>query len=144
MKKKSNEWVSIADLMSGVMAVVMLLLVISVLQNTYAEMKHKQQLEGSRDSQQKNMIKTLNDIKQEVSLQGGTDLIDFNIEQGTITLKDSIFAQGSACITPKAAHAFTNIKGKIETFLKSSNQAGIFVEGHTDNIPVSKIGRAHV
>ncbi len=59
MKKKSNEWVSIADLMSGVMAVVMLLLVISVLQNTYAEMKHKQQLEGSRDSQQKNMIKTL-------------------------------------------------------------------------------------
>ncbi|MBP6437241.1 MAG: OmpA family protein [Paludibacteraceae bacterium] len=138
MKKKSNEWVSIADLMSGVMAVVMLLLVISVLQNTYAEMKHKQQLEGSRDSQQKNMIKTLNDIKQEVSLQGGTDLIDFNIEQGTITLKDSIFAQGSACITPKAAHAFTNIKGKIETFLKSSNQAGIFVEGHTDNIPVSK------
>ena len=45
MKKKSNEWVSIADLMSGVMAVVMLLLVISVLQNTYAEMKHKQQLE---------------------------------------------------------------------------------------------------
>ena len=114
MKKKSNEWVSIADLMSGVMAVVMLLLVISVLQNTYAEMKHKQQLEGSRDSQQKNMIKTLNDIKQEVSLQGGTDLIDFNIEQGTITLKDSIFAQGSACITPKAAHAFTNIKGKID------------------------------
>ena len=41
MQKKPSEWVSIADLMSGVMAVVMLLLVISVLQQTYAEIKHK-------------------------------------------------------------------------------------------------------
>ena len=43
MQKKPSEWVSISDLMSGVMAVVMLMLVISVLQNTYAEIKHKQE-----------------------------------------------------------------------------------------------------
>ena len=34
MKDKPNEWVSISDLMAGVMAVVMLLLVMSILQKT--------------------------------------------------------------------------------------------------------------
>ena len=45
MKDKPNEWVSISDLMSGVMAVVMLLLVMSVLQKTWSDIKHKQEME---------------------------------------------------------------------------------------------------
>ena len=53
MRDKPSEWVSISDLMSGVMAVVMLLLVISVLQKTYAEIKHKQEMQGSQSNQQK-------------------------------------------------------------------------------------------
>lgn len=138
MQKKPSEWVSISDLMSGVMAVVMLLLVISVLQSTYAEIKHKQELEGSQKSQQQKIADTLTDIKNEVMNQGGNGLIDFNLDQGKITLKDSVFAQGSACITPEAAQAFTSIQGKIELFLKESARTSIFVEGHTDNAPVSK------
>ena len=136
MQKKPSEWVSISDLMSGVMAVVMLLLVISVLQNTYAEMKHKQEMQGGKKKQE--MVKTLNEIKTEIDQQGGSDLIDFNIDQGKITLKDSVFAKGSACITPKAAQAFMNIQPKVAAFLNTSQQSGIFVEGHTDNSPVSK------
>ena len=138
MQKKPSEWVSISDLMSGVMAVVMLLLVISVLQSTYAEIKHKQELEGTQQSQQKKMIQTLKEIQSEVVTQGGNDLIDFNLDQGKITLKDSVFAQGSACVTPEAARAFTKIQDKIESYLKETAQTGIFVEGHTDNIPVSQ------
>jgi chemotaxis protein MotB len=138
MQKKPSEWVSIADLMSGVMAVVMLLLVISVLQQTYAEIKHKQEVANGQKGQQQKMIATLTAIKSEVAQQGGNDLIDFNIDQGKITLKDNVFARGSACITPQAAQAFTNIQDKISAFLKSSNSTGIFVEGHTDNIPVSQ------
>ncbi len=137
-QKKPSEWVSISDLMSGVMAVVMLLLVISVLQSTYAEMKYQQELEGSEKSQKQQLTATLNEIKNAVAIQGGHDLIDFNIEQGKITLKDSVFAKGSACITPQAAQSFTNIQDKIASFLQQSKQAGIFVEGHTDNIPVSQ------
>jgi len=45
VKDKPNEWVSISDLMSGVMAVVMLLLVMSVLQKTWSDIKHKQEME---------------------------------------------------------------------------------------------------
>lgn len=136
MQKKPSEWVSISDLMSGVMAVVMLLLVISVLQKTYAEMKHKQAIENASQTQQQNMKKILGDIKTSVTQDGAENLIDFNINQGKITLKDSVFARGSACITPEAQQAFTKIQDKISDFLIKSPYAGILVEGHTDNIPV--------
>lgn len=137
MQKKPSEWVSISDLMSGVMAVVMLLLVISVLQNTYAEMKHKQELEGSQKAIQQNMNQMLQEIKTSVSKDGAENLIDFNVTQSKITLKDSVFARGSACITPEATQALTKIQDKISDFLVKSPYAGILVEGHTDNVPVA-------
>ncbi len=42
MKDKPNEWVAVSDLMSGVMAVVMLMLVVAVLQKNYMVLQHKQ------------------------------------------------------------------------------------------------------
>ena len=138
MQKKPSEWISIADLMSGVMAVVVLLLVISVLQNTYAEIKHKQAMENSQQSDRQKVANLLADIQASVAAQGAGNLIDFNMEQSKITLKDNIFARGSACITPEAKTAFSNIEDKITSFLQQSSNAKIFVEGHTDNIPVSK------
>lgn len=138
MQKKPSEWISIADLMSGVMAVVMLLLVISVLQNTYAEVKHKQEMENSQKNERQQIETLLTDIEASVASQGAGELIAFNLDQGKITLKDSVFARGSACITPEAQQAFSNIENKIYGFLQQSSQARIFVEGHTDNIPVSR------
>lgn len=137
MQKKPSEWISIADLMSGVMAVVMLLLVISVLQNTYAEMKHEQEMQNTQQSSQQKMVALLTDIQTSVNAQGAKDLIDFNLTQGKITLKDNVFTRGSACIIPEAKVAFADIESKITNFLHQSGQARIFVEGHTDNIPVS-------
>ena len=81
MQKKPSEWVSISDLMSGVMAVVMLMLVISVLQNTYAEIKHKQELEGGQKSQQQKVQKMMTDMKNSVSKQGADGLVDFNLDK---------------------------------------------------------------
>lgn len=138
MQKKPSEWISIADLMSGVMAVVVLLLVISVLQNTYAEIKHKQVMENSQQSDRQKVATLLEDIQTSVDAQGAGNLIDFNMEQSKITLKDNVFARGSACITPEAQLAFSNIEDKIMNFLQQSANARIFVEGHTDNIPVSR------
>ena len=120
------------------MAVVVLMLVISVLQNTYAEIKHKQAMENSQQSDRQKVANLLADIQASVAAQGAGNLIDFNMEQSKITLKDNIFARGSACITPEAKTAFSNIEDKITSFLQQSSNAKIFVEGHTDNIPVSR------
>lgn len=138
MQKKPSEWVSISDLMSGVMGVVMLLLVISVLQSTYAEIKHKQEMQQGKQGQQQKMQNLLSDLQKSVEQQGANQLFDFNLTQGKITLKDNIFDKGSACITPQAMETLKSIQDKISAFLASSNQTTIFVEGHTDNIPVSQ------
>ena len=133
MKDKPNEWVSISDLMAGVMAVVMLLLVMSILQKTYADLKHQQEL-----AQKRKIDNMLNELKTSVQQQGATDLIIFNTDEARITLKDNIFEQGSACITPLAASALQSIQGKIAIFLQSNPNASVIVEGHTDSLPVSR------
>lgn len=138
MKDKPNEWISISDLMAGVMAVVMLLLVVSVLQKTYSELKHKQEMEKGSAAQQKRIATILNELKESVETQGASNLIYFDIADGRITLKDSIFEKGSACIVPLAARAFESISEKVSVFLIMNPLASIYVEGHTDSLPVSR------
>ncbi len=138
MKDKPNEWISISDLMAGVMAVVMLMLVMSVLQKTYADLKHKQEMEQGGAAQQKRIANVLDAIKSSIEEQGADSLISFNINDGRITLKDNIFEKGSACITPLAIQAFKTIETKISVFLQENPRASIYVEGHTDSSPVSR------
>ena len=138
MKDKPNEWVSISDLMSGVMAVVMLLLVMSVLQKTYAELKHKQEIEQGGAAQKRKLDTMLGELQQSISAQGAAELVAFDIGGAKITLKDNIFQKGSACITTEAAVALKSIQGRVSLFLKENEGATVFVEGHTDNIPVSQ------
>lgn len=136
MKEKASEWVSISDLMAGVMAVVMLLLVMSVLQKTYAELKHQQELAQGGAAQQQRIEQMLNDLHQSVQEQGAGNLMVFDATEGKITLKDNIFEKGSACITPVAARVFKNIDTKIADFLEHNPKATIYIEGHTDSAPV--------
>jgi len=107
MRDKPSEWVSISDLMAGVMAVVMLLLVMSVLQKTYAELKHKQELEQGGAAQQKRISEMLTDLKSSVDASGASNLISFDIADGKIK--------------------------RIVSFLRENPNASVYVEGHTDN-----------
>ncbi|MCF7521673.1 OmpA family protein [Neisseria sp. ZJ106] len=137
MKDKPNEWVSISDLMSGVMAIVMLLLVVSVLQKTYSEFKHKQESQQGEFAQRKKMTEMLSNLKQSISEQGASELVDFNIADSRIILKDGVFQKGSACITPLAQKALSRIEDKVIEHIKNAPNHEIFVEGYTDSDPVS-------
>ncbi len=136
MKDKPNEWVSISDLMAGVMAVVMLLLVMSVLQKTYSDLKHKQELEKSTSSQREKVSSILTDLKK--SLSDSEGLVALDVNAGKITLRDSVFSRGSACITEQARLAFSSIELKVAEFLAEFETGKVFIEGHTDNLPVSR------
>lgn len=136
MKDKPNEWVSISDLMAGVMAVVMLLLVMSVLQKTYSDLKHKQELEKSTSSQREKVSSILTDLKN--SLSDSEGLVALDVNAGKITLRDSVFSRGSACITEQARLAFSSIELKVAEFLAEFETGKVFIEGHTDNLPVSR------
>ena len=137
MKDKPSEWISISDLMAGVMAVVMLLLVMSVLQKSYSELKRKQEMAQGGAAQQKRIAQMLYDMRLSIDKQGVTNLILFDAKNGKITLKDDVFEKGSACITPRAAQAFQNIGQKVIIFLKNNPNVNIFsrTKGQLKQLP---------
>ena len=63
MKDKPSEWIAISDLMAGVMAVVMLMLVVSILQKNASEIAYKEELakvKGTKNDPITRILKTLN------------------------------------------------------------------------------------
>ncbi|KNC16566.1 OmpA/MotB family protein [Pseudomonas sp. RIT-PI-a] len=149
MKEKPTEWISISDLMAGVMAVVMLMLVVSVLQNKAAEAAmqvEKQQLEAARQAEkaqgaatQQTRLSALLEAMQEDLAHGGEGgLIDIDIKNRRLTLPDNAFGRSSACITDEAKRALTQLSVRVATFIHDYDQGQVLVEGHTDNVPVSR------
>lgn len=137
MKDKPNEWISISDLMAGVMAVVMLMLVLSVLQNKVADVKREQEKNSGQAAAQQKLNAMMRSMQQEMVDQGDAALVGFDIASGKITLRDKIFARGSACITVQARDALARLAPRIQAFVSGSTNTQVFVEGHTDNISVN-------
>jgi chemotaxis protein MotB len=130
MKRKSNEWVSIADLMAGVMAVVMLLLVLSVLQRTFAA-------ETVREAQQKQISRVLGELKKSFPQDGGEALVKIDVGLGRIYLQKRFFANGSACVAQtEALEAIEIFRPPIANLLEHNSDVQVLVEGHTDSNPV--------
>jgi len=138
MKDKPSEWVSISDLMAGVMAVVMLLLVVSVIQQTYGELKLKLEMEKGVAAQKKIVSNIFINMRQTLKELNLSTLADFDSVGNKITFKDGIFERGSAVVTTQARSAFIQTQGKVMEFLEKIPKGKIFVEGHTDNVPVSR------
>lgn len=138
MKDKPNEWVSISDLMAGVVAVVMLLLVVAVLQNKAAEARHKKESELGAIEQQKKLKAMLGRLQRSVAEQHAAGLVSFDLSRNRMTLGESVFASNSACITPETRAMFAQVESQIVAFLTQVDGAQILVEGHTDNHPVSR------
>ena len=123
MKDKPNEWVSISDLMSGVMAVVMLLLVMSVLQKTWSDIKHKQEMEQGVNAQRARVGEMLGSIKTTLDGTANEGLVALDVNSQKITLRDGVFNRGSACIASQASQALATIETQVVRFLTEFRSA---------------------
>ena len=136
MKDKPSEWIAISDLMAGVMAVVMLMLIVSVLQKNASEIAYKEELakaKGSKNDPVAKMIKTLDKM---IQTKSATEFISIDSRTNRMTLRDGVFERGSACLKPDARAAVESVQKYLEDFLRENPKARIFVEGYTDNLPV--------
>lgn len=138
MKEKPSEWIAISDLMAGVMAVVMLLLVISVLQKSYAELKHKQEVEQAKEPRQQKLNKLLGELATSLSETASKDMVTLDAGARKITLRDGVFNRGSACLSKTSAPALETVRDKLTTFFHDFPEGRVYVEGHTDDRPVSR------
>ncbi|EKN4007412.1 OmpA family protein [Yersinia pseudotuberculosis] len=138
MKDKPNEWVSISDLMSGVMAVVMLLLVMSVLQKTWSDIKHKQEMEQGSNAQRVRVGEMLGSIKTTLDGTANEGLVALDVNSQKITLRDGVFNRGSACVASQASQALATIETQVVRFLTEFTSGQVYIEGYTDNLPVTR------
>lgn len=138
MKDKPNEWVSISDLMSGVMAVVMLLLVMSVLQKTWSDINHKQEMEQGVNAQRARVGEMLGSIKTTLDGTANEGLVALDVNSQKITLRDGVFNRGSACIASQASQALATIETQVVRFLTEFRSGQVYIEGYTDNLPVTR------
>lgn len=133
MKDKPSEWIAISDLMAGVMAVVMLLLVISVVQKQ--EMARLAQV---KDPRQKKLSQLLDELSVSLSQTSGKDMVTLDTATKKITLRDGIFNRGSACMATASQPALENVRQKLTSFLHDIPEGQVYVEGHTDDRPVTR------
>lgn len=128
MREKPNPFVSISDLMAGVTAVIMLLLVVMVVRmsvmSAQAEMKRKQ-----------GVAHAIEEIRESMG-----DIQNVVVTDSVITLSDAAFERGSACLNESIENALTQkIAPILSKKLQEYPNISVQIEGHTDNLPVKSI-----
>jgi len=136
MKDKPSEWVAISDLMAGVMAVVMLLLVVAVLQKSVSELRYQEELAKTKGTRGDAVAKVTQALSEMIGKRDAAGLMAFDARTNRLTLRDGVFERGSACLKPEVKGAVAAVQGQIAHFLTDNPTARILVEGYTDNIAV--------
>lgn len=169
MRHHSNEWISISDLMAGVVAVIMLILIVAIVQAKGVEIKAKQTEIKAKEKENEaakierkaqimmadatkamahsntsqtayakdkaELTKILTNFNDFISSNGATDRIRVDVLQDKIILKDQTFKIRSAC--PEAKNfKFKDIAEQLSRFFNINNEGLVYIEGHTDNVPV--------
>lgn len=129
MREKPNPFVSISDLMAGVTAVVMLLLVVTVVKMSVmadaAEKKQKQGVEHAIKEIKESLDPNLNSVV---------------VQDSVITLSDRAFERGSACLSPKVEEALTTqVAPILAKKMREYPNISVQFEGHTDAVNVTGI-----
>lgn len=136
MKDKPNEWVAVADLMSGVVAVIMLLFIVSVLQQAAYKAKAEEELKKYKELNQKSVRAILYIIQESFNEHNNSDLVQVDFTKNKLIITEGIFGKGSACLSQSAKDSFIKIGSDIKKFLSLNPKNSIYIEGHTDNLPV--------
>lgn len=137
MKEKASEWIAISDLMAGVMAVVMLLLVLTVLQKSASELRYQEELAKAQLPKEDSVSKVTNALGEMIRDRGVAKLMTLDLRSNRLVLRDGVFERGSACLKPEARAAFAAVQSQVRKFLFDNSRARIMVGGYTDNVPVN-------
>lgn len=141
MKEKPNEWVSIADLMSGVVAVAMLLFVVAVMQirvgtGSLEACKSLVRASATKTKEVRSQVAgILEKVRVSISKQGLESLVEVDIENQKMTFGEGAFDSGSACINPESYKVFLEVEKQTSLLLKTVEEVEIFVDGHADSTP---------
>ena len=145
----ATNWIAISDLMSGVVAVMVILFAISALENALrskevrAAKEHAKAAALARAKQdeverQRSIVSLFTDIKKELHEQGIEHIVSVDLANHRIRLKEATFARGSACVAETARKILEAWSPRMREILVERPEREIFVDGHTDSMPLGR------
>lgn len=125
MKQQSNPWISISDLLSSVVLILLLLFIMASIVPKF-----------SKDSQRLEMMNQINLALKEYEKEG---LVKVHRESGVLEFTSVTFDQGSAQLNSNTEHLVEEMSKKLQVYLKEKPNLEILIEGHTDPSAVHNV-----
>jgi len=137
--------------MAGVVGVMVVFFAIATLENAARaaqerenEARHAAELEAIRLRAIAERRRTIDDtftaIASDVAARDLGDLVDVDVADHRLRLREATFDLGSACVVESAREALHAWAPRLRAMLEESGERELFIEGHTDNRPVSSTG----
>lgn len=136
MSSKTHEWIVISDLMSGMVGVVILFLVFSVIikDTEEGQLKKTEMMLREKSKTQTNAV--MESLSKVVQSNGLSKSVRVYRDTSTMTFKDGVFANGSACLTPNVITTLNEMRPYIISFLQRNQFATVMVQGFTNSTPI--------
>lgn len=125
MGTKHNPWISIADLLSSVVMVVLLLFVMAIVGPKYA-------LELQR-------AELMRQVNTKLTSYADSGMLKIHSDQSMLEFTSVTFESGSARLTEATEQMVADLAGSLSKYMKDHPQMEILIEGHTDPAPVQAV-----
>ena len=123
--RKRNAWVSISDLLSSVVLVLLLLFVMASIIPKY-----------NKEAQREQMMSQIDQALQEYK-DSGQLLI--NTSTGVLEFTSVTFSSGSAVLNPETINIIQQLSERLKSYMDDNKTMEILIEGHTDPAVVSEV-----
>ncbi len=142
MAQGNNHWIPVADLLSGFVVVCLLLFVSAAVKPQVEKRKELLEEQAKGLTEEEKRTQRFADLKAKLVEAEESGLLTVNPTQRSIEFKDVSFESGSACVSRPAREAIKLIQDVVLQDMNLDSTLNIYLEGHTDPIPVGKVRRA--
>lgn len=118
MRNRRNPWISIADLLSSVVLILLLLYVMASIVPKFTQ-----------EAKQNDMMKQLQTALTEYEDKGQ---LQVHVATGTLEFTSITFDSGSAEVTGETKKLIDDLAKKVKQYMDTQEKMEILVEGHTD------------
>lgn len=123
--KKRSAWISISDLLSSVVLILLLMFVLASVLPQYTQ-----------DAQRRDMM---TQIEKALKAYEESGQVRVHIETGMLEFTSVTFPSGSAALTPDAVAVIKDFSTQLKAYMTEIPKMEVLIEGHTDPAAVKEL-----
>ena len=123
--KRNNPWISISDLLSSVVLILLLMFVLAAVLPQYTQ-----------EAQKREMMSKIGAALQEYQERGQ---VQVHLETGMLEFTSVTFPSGSAELSGAALAAVKDFSAQLKIYMLENPKMEVLIEGHTDPAAITKV-----